>query len=710
MKEVSVIIPIYNTAEYLKTCIESIMNQTYRHLEIIMINDASTDNSKEIVNQFLRKDSRITLLENAVRRGVGASRNIGIKHASGDYLYFVDSDDILHQDAIKLLVDNIGEDYIISGSALPIKSSEDMEKLKYTDETSVKIRKIENVFVNRSVLKGLYDRQYVEENNIKFLENTTFYTEYSFMYKFFMNHDMIKHLKDSRYFKRKRKDLVKNPALRDMGADKKIINYLRMYSTVDSMFTRNKRVKRLIDKDFLNYFRKHIFISIRETNQFHNVFHELSKAMNKVNPEHYKDQNFIVKKEIKAINKKDEKLFKRFFKLHHNLRDLKNAMKSKRHFILFLYRNIFLKIPIKENHIIFESFLGKNYSDNPKAIYKYLLQYNKEDYKFIWIYADNKLKIPGNPKQVRRFSLKYYYYMAISKYWILNTRASKHIIKRKETVYLQTWHGTPLKKLGMDIEQVQMPGTDTGRYKKNFTDEANRWDYLISPNPYSSEIFRRAFLFKGTMLEYGYPRNDILYHENKEDKARAIKKRLNIPVDKKVILYAPTWRDNQFYEKGKYRFELDLDLDKMRRAISDEYVIVLRLHYVVASQLDVSPYEGFAYDLSSYDDIAELYIISDLLITDYSSVFFDYANLKRPILFYTYDLDDYRDNIRGLYFDIESGVPGPLLKTTDQVIDAIKDINKIEEQYAGKYNVFYKKFCTWEDNRASEKVVKEVLN
>lgn len=298
--------------------------------------------------------------------------------------------------------------------------------------------------------------------------------------------------------------------------------------------------------------------------------------------------------------------------------------------------------------------------------------------------------------------------MARAKYWVFNTRLPKHVKKRDETVYLQTWHGTPLKRLGVDIEAVQMPGTDTGRYKKNFTFESSRWDYLISPNQYSSDIFRRAFNFDNKMLEYGYPRNDILHQANQGDIDR-IKKKAGIPVDKKVILYAPTWRDNQFIEKGKYSFELPLDLDRMREELSDEYVLVLRLHYLVASQLELTGYEDFAYDLSTYDDIAELYLISDILVTDYSSVFFDYANLNRPILFYTYDLDDYKGKIRGLYFDIETEVPSPLLMTSDELINAIKNIDELNENYKEKYKEFYNRFCSWENGKAAENVVKTVF-
>ena len=176
-----------------------------------------------------------------------------------------------------------------------------------------------------------------------------------------------------------------------------------------------------------------------------------------------------------------------------------------------------------------------------------------------------------------------------------------------------------------------------------------------------------------------------------------------------VSLYAPTWRDDQFYEAGQYGFELDLDVNRLQEEFGDEYVLLLRLHYFIVDQLDLSKYGDFTVDGSSYDDITDLYLISDMLITDYSSVFFDYANLKRPVLYYTYDLDKYRDVLRGFYLDMEKDLPGPLLLTNDEVVDAIKNIDKIKEQYKDRYEEFYNRFCCVDDGHAAQRVVEKVF-
>src|SRR5699024_4900417 len=227
-------------------------------------------------------------------------------------------------------------------------------------------------------------------------------------------------------------------------------------------------------------------------------------------------------------------------------------------YIKKILKSIFLtasKLPVYKKVIVFESFSGKQYSDNPKALYLYI-RLNYPDYKLYWSldryykhkYQDKNLDI------LSRFSLKWILIMARSEYWITNSRLPLWIPKPKHRNYIQTWHGTPLRKLGADIKEVHMPGTNTTKYKENFLKEASKWDYLISPNAYSTEIFQRAFDFNQTIIESGYPRNDVLYTSNSTTEINKIKSRLNIPIDKKVILYAPTWRDNDYYSIGKYKF------------------------------------------------------------------------------------------------------------------------------------------------------------
>ncbi|WP_111290710.1 CDP-glycerol glycerophosphotransferase family protein [Bacillus safensis] len=368
------------------------------------------------------------------------------------------------------------------------------------------------------------------------------------------------------------------------------------------------------------------------------------------------------------------------------------------------------KLSVKKKTIVFESFNGKQFSCNPRGIYEYMKE-NHPEYTLIWSVKKGH-EAPFKEKgiyYINRLSVKWIFAMARAEYWVVNSRLPLWVPKPDHTTYLQTWHGTPLKRLAMDMDEVHMPGTNTKKYKKNFTKEASNWDYLISPNAYSTEIFTRAFQFQKTMIESGYPRNDFLHNQNNEETMRALKQKMNLPLDKKLILYAPTWRDDQFYKKGQYKFDLDLDLHELRAAIGDEYIIILRMHYLVAENFDLGPYEGFAYDFSHYEDIRDLYMISDLLITDYSSVFFDYANLKRPMLFYVPDIETYRDKLRGFYFDFEQEAPGPLVKETASVIDWVRETEQPSFTLPASFAPFYDKFCYLESGESSKRVVEIVF-
>ena len=380
------------------------------------------------------------------------------------------------------------------------------------------------------------------------------------------------------------------------------------------------------------------------------------------------------------------------------------------------YKKIAKGVDIDDKLVMFETFMGRQYGCNPKAIYEYMINSPAfDDYRFIWVINDREKAacIPQLQRAdiVQRGTKAYYKACASAKYLITNSNLDYGIIKKKGQIFLQTWHGTPLKRLRCDIvaEQGNVMNSLREIRSKN-DDDVIRYDYFISPSAFSTEKFISAFNLKALgrediIIETGYPRNDLLANYT-EDDVTEVREALGIPAAKKVILYAPTFRDNQHDGSG-YTYDTHIDFDRLQREFADEYVILFRAHYFVANQFDFSRYEGFIYDVSNLDDITPLYLVSDILITDYSSVFFDYANLGRPELFYMYDLEQYENDIRGFYFPVDT-LPGPILKTEDELVEAIRNVNDIAEQYKEKYRVFHDTYNYLDDGNAAARVVNEI--
>ncbi len=378
--------------------------------------------------------------------------------------------------------------------------------------------------------------------------------------------------------------------------------------------------------------------------------------------------------------------------------------------IVIIIYHVFLKVlPVNNKVIFFESSVGRNYSSNPKYVYEEMVKHNLDrEFKCIWSLEDTTIEIPGNVIKVKRTRLKYLYYLAIAKIWICDTRQPAFLVKRPETTYIQLWHGTPLKKLAMDLDVLKMSeGMELSEYKRLFKKNTETWDYLISQSEYTTEKFRSSFDFKKQILNSGFPRNDILFKKNNIKSINSIKNSYNLPLDKKIILYAPTWRDDEFYDNGIYKYSSKIDFDLLKKGLSDTHIILVKLHYLVKDSADWSNYDGFIYKCDQTWDIQELYLISDMLVTDYSSVMFDYSILKRPMIIYAYDYEKYRDNLRGFYFNIFEEFPGPVVENTPDLIHSIKNYDI--KEYKKTYKKFVDKFTNFDDGNASSRIVNLIL-
>ncbi|TQS71262.1 CDP-glycerol glycerophosphotransferase [Ornithinibacillus gellani] len=445
---------------------------------------------------------------------------------------------------------------------------------------------------------------------------------------------------------------------------------------------------------------------------------------------HYAKSAFMMKdlhiaKADKFLKYKDQKSSERIYRAVSNAKGKKFVDKLRQNEIIrtifrrwrkskyyFPMMKLFYRLAkrftkVDKNLIVFESGIGKQYADSPRFVYEEIVS-RKLNYRKVWIHNKNVRFDDTNTISVKRLSPRYYYYLAKAGYWVNNQNFPTYLKKRPQTTYLQTWHGTPLKKMLYDIEEVHGRSDD---YVERVGNAVKNWDYLVSPSSYATKAFRSAFHYNGEVLEVGYPRNDIFYQPNQEEMKERIRNKLGIPADKKIILYAPTFRDDQKGKKNRFAFELEMDIQQMQERLADDYVLLLRMHVVVSSKLTLEEeWEEFAHNVSNYPDMQELLLISDVLITDYSSVMFDFANTSQPMLFFTYDLEHYRDSLRGFYMDLEAEAPGPLVYNTEEIVTSIENIAQVKQTYEEKYTRFRERFCGLEDGHATKRVVDAVFH
>ncbi len=360
--------------------------------------------------------------------------------------------------------------------------------------------------------------------------------------------------------------------------------------------------------------------------------------------------------------------------------------------ISLLYRFFFI-FKIDSKKIVCINFSGKGYGDSPKYIAEEFIK-NNQGYKILWIYKGNIKKAKGFPSQIiliKKFSLKYFYSMATSKYWISNNRIELYISKRKKQIYIQTWHGgIALKKIEYDVL-----GNLSKTYVETIKKDNRNINYMISNSNFCTNMYKNAFKYNGEILEFGTPRNDILV--NKDEKIRDKVKKYYKIENEKILLYAPTFRSEYTYKPYDIDFAL---LKEILEKDNSKWKIIIRLHPIIKKPREmINGFDNYI-DACNYPDIQELIYASDLIITDYSSVMFEGMIAKKPVLLYAKDIELYKKK-RGYYFTFEE-LPFNIITNNDELKNfSFKDyfVN-----YNKEYSNFEKKIGLKENGNSCKKI------
>jgi CDP-glycerol glycerophosphotransferase len=359
--------------------------------------------------------------------------------------------------------------------------------------------------------------------------------------------------------------------------------------------------------------------------------------------------------------------------------------------------------PLREA-VVYTSFGGRQCSDSPRAIHDELVR-RGAPLEHMWVVADGMARVPDGSVALRENSREHHEALARARYVVANDHFPEWFRRRDDQVCLQTWHGTPLKRLGFDVSAMHKTKR---RFESHWDEQVRNWQHVVSPNHFSTPILERAYRLEGEMIETGYPRIDVLARPDREEAGRRLRERLGVPEGVRTVLYAPTFRDQILDRRNRYRLDLHLDIELLRESVGPGTVILFRKHHYVVDPVPATA-DGFVRDVSAYPEATELMLAADVLVTDYSSMMFDFANTGRPMLFFTYDLDTYRDEIRGFYFDFIERAPGPLVGTTAELAEALNDLDSVRTRYAQRYADFAAEFCELDDGGAAARVVDHVF-
>ncbi|MFG2295262.1 CDP-glycerol glycerophosphotransferase family protein [Streptomyces sp. NPDC048603] len=714
MPRFSVIVPAYKVQAYLQESLDSVLSQSYPDLELIVVDDASPDACGPIADECAARDPRVLTVHLAHNLGPGPARNAGLARATGDYVLFLDGDDTLTPGALQAIEARLKEaeapDVLVYDHARVFWTGEaarNGSSPRLSEEGPASFR-----IADRPSLLGLpavswnkaYRREFAEREGLAF--PTGLYEDVPWS----------------------------GPALLTAGSiavlDRVCVHH-RQRRTGSLLTTAGSRRLDLFDQ----YDRLFAFLAGRpELEQWRptlhrrmarhhcTVFSDGRRLPRGSRAEFFRRASEQLRRlrvpggEALPVSRADRlrhtlmrlgvrRTFRTLSRLRAGLatavRWSAAARQGLREARGRLYYGALRMLPLRSDLAVFSAYWHGGYACNPAAIEGKLREL-APGMRTAWICApEHAATLPPATAALRPGSFGYWAALARARYLVSNVNFDRALVKRRGQVLLQTQHGTPLKRVGLDLldRPAATPTTDLAGLLRG----ADQWDFLLSANRHSTLVWEKAVPAGYTTLEYGYPRNDVFQHATAADVAE-LRDRLGIPPGTTAILYAPTHRD---YRRSRPEY---LDFERVLRDLGPRFVLLTRAHLTYRPgplAPDTGPGSRLI-DVSAYPSVEELCLASDALVTDYSSLMFDYAGLDRPIVIHADDWEAY-EAARGTYFDLRRFPPGAIARTEDELVDIFSTGHWRGSRSAQLRAAFRARFCALDDGLAAERVVRRVF-
>ncbi|MFK0236147.1 bifunctional glycosyltransferase/CDP-glycerol:glycerophosphate glycerophosphotransferase [Streptomyces vinaceus] len=712
MPRFSVIVPAYKVQAYLQESLDSVLSQSFPDLELIAVDDASPDACGSIIDEYAARDPRVTAVHLAHNLGLGPARNAGLARATGDYLIFLDGDDALAPGALQAVTDRLKDtgspDVLVYDYARTFWTGELVRNRlahRLSEEGPASFR-----LADRPALLGMlmvvwnkaYRREYVEREGLQFPPGL--YEDTPWTYPALLAAESIAVLDRVcvHYRQRRTGSILTTTTRRHLDIFdqyERVFGYLatrpelerwrptvhrRMAEHFCALYADPRRLPRACRAEF---FRRAAALLRR-----YRAAGSPPLALSRTDRIRHLLMRLGVRRTYRtasALRSAALAAGRAGVSLGRGLRE--SALRLH-------YRGQRL-LPLRPELAVFSAYWHGGYACNPAAIEAKLRELAPR-MRTAWICdPQHAATLPAQTAALRPGSAAYWTALARATYLTTNVNFERALVKRPGQVLLQTQHGTPLKRVGLDLQDrpAATPTTDFAGLLRG----ADQWDYLLSANRHSTLVWERAIPSSYTTLEYGYPRNDAFHRATSQDVA-ALRERLGIPLGSTALLYAPTHRD---YRRSRPEH---LDLERVLRDLGPRFTILARTHLTYADAPAQPVRHPRLVDVSGYPSVEELCLASDALVTDYSSLMFDYAALDRPIVIHADDWEAY-EAARGTYFDLRTCPPGAIARTEDELVDIFTTGHWQGSRSAQLRAAFRTRFCSYDDGHAAERVVRRVF-